>query len=344
MKFEIQQTELIKALTALSRIITKVPKDSILQNVLIKKIDENKIRLIASNMITSLRFDVEAKNIEMEENILYNLNLLTAIINKTKDTIIFNDNYIKTKDSKYKILYVNAKEYPEIKFEHKEGIEVDCESFKNAINKTVYAASDVTGLLSGIHFNGKEVVALDGRRLAINKINNELDSFILSKDASYELVKLFNKDSLKVSIENQTVYFYNNLITFKTNLINGTYPDYKKFLPTDIKHIVKFNKNDLLNAIDILTPVMDAKMMLCSLNIEKNIMTIHAINQEEVGTTYINIESNINNDTNCILKFNAKYLIDMLKNFENKVEMKISDTYATIFKDEENYCMIMQII
>ena len=37
MRFEVQQADLIKALTALSRIIVKVQRDSILQNVLIKK-------------------------------------------------------------------------------------------------------------------------------------------------------------------------------------------------------------------------------------------------------------------------------------------------------------------
>ena len=341
MRFEVQQADLIKALTALSRIIVKVQRDSILQNVLIKKIDDNKIRLIASNMATSLRFDVEAQNVEMEEDVLYNLNLLTAIINKTKDLITFKDNYIKTKDSKYKISFVNAKEYPEIKFEHQDGVEVDCESFKTAINKTAYAASDVQGVLSGIYFNGKEIVAIDGKRLALNKINSELDNFILSKSACYELVKLFYKDTLKVSIENQTVYFYNDLITFKTNLIAGRYPDYKGLLPKDLKHTIKFNKNDLLNAIDILTPVMDAKMMLCALNVTKDVMTINAINKEEVGTTQINIESDLENV--CTLKFNAQYLIDLLKNFENEVEMKINDSYATVFEDKENYGMIMQI-
>lgn len=341
MRFEVQQADLIKALTALSRIIVKVQRDSILQNVLIKKIDDNKIRLIASNMTTSLRFDVDAQNVDIEEDVLYNLNLLTAIINKTKDTIIFNENYIKTKDSKYKISYVNAKEFPEIQFDHEEGIELECENLKTAINKTAYAASDVQGVLSGIYFNGTEVVAIDGKRLALSKINSELDNFILSKSASYELVKLFNKDTLKVSIKNQTVYFYNDSITFKTNLIAGKYPDYKGLLPRELKYTIKFNKNDLLNAIDILTPVMDAKMMLCSLMIDKNIMTITAINKEEVGTTSINIESNL--ESNKVLKFNAKYLIEMLNNFENEVEMKINDSYATVFEDGENYSMVMQI-
>ncbi len=341
MRFEVQQADLIKALTALSRIIVKVQRDSILQNVLIKKIDDNKIRLIASNMITSLRFDVEAQNVDMEKDVLYNLNLLTAIINKTKDLITFNDNYIKTKNSRYKISFVNAKKFPDIQFKHKEGTEIECENLKTAINKTAYAASDVIGVLSGIYFNGTEVVAIDGKRLALSKINSELDHFILSKSASYELVKLFNKDTLKVSIENQTVYFYNDLITFKTNLIAGRYPDYKGLLPKDLKHTIKFNKNDLLNAIDILTPVMDAKMMLCALNVTKDVMTINAINKGEVGTTQINVESDLENV--CTLKFNAQYLIELLKNFKNEVEMKVNDSYATVFEDKENYGMVMQI-
>lgn len=345
MKFEVQQADLIKALTALSRMITKVPKESALQNVKISKINDNKIRLVASDAIYSLQYDIEARNV-VGDDILYNLSHLTSIISRLEGLITFDCNVIKTKKSKFKIGSASVDLYPEINFESEaQKYTIKVAELNNAISKNLYATLKTSAsVLSGIYFSGDEVVATDGNRLTMTKIKSGLPEFLLPRGMGDEILKLFTDGLVDFQFEGNKVFVSNKEIVFISRLLVGDYPKYKQLLPQSFQHQIKFDNSDLTKAITTLTPILDAKAMICLLSINDKSITLSGYNLSSEGETEFELkDSNIS--TEIEIGFNAQYLLDMLKNFGNEITMQFNETNgAIIFIDNANsYSLIMPI-
>ena len=340
MKFTVESEKILKALTALNRINLKVV-NTILSNVKITQLDVNHIRLVASDMNTSIQYDVEATDIE-GEGILYNLANLTSIISRVKGDVSFDNGVIKGNKSKYKIPFSNTNEFPELNFDYEQGNEYNLSELKNAISKTLYAtAIGTNGVISGVYFNADEVVATDGNRLVINQLKNK-EEFILTKDFCLEIIKLFEGETVNICIQNSKVYVYNDDVVLVGLKMVGTFPNYKALLPKGFNYKVKFNRDDLMEALNMLLPVMDTKAMICELNIGKNNMAIKTNSTDSEGATDIDVKSNI--DDVFSIGFNAQFLLDMLKNYNNDVEVKlISDRTGTVFTDDKHFSLIMPV-
>lgn len=344
LEFTVEQKQLFKALTALTRINAKVQKDSILQNILFKKIDKNNIELISSDMTTSAKYIIQAKNVE-GNGILYNSQTLLGIISNLNGCINFKDGKIVCDKNEYKISTIDAIRYPEIKFEKndEQSFEYNTEDLKNAISNVSYATSKIDGVLSGIYFNNDEVVACDSNRICISKLKSE-SSFLLSKKIGDEILKLFINEKVNIYINNNNLYIYDENIILKSVTINGKYPEYKKLLPTEQKYTVKFIKQDLLNAINLLYPVLDLKFPICKIMIKNNNAILLGNNIDNEGSTEFEVESNIENTIT--IGFNAQYLLDMLRNYDNEITMKIKEYgQGIVFEDNKNrYSMICPLI
>ena len=345
MRFEVQQAELIKALTALSRMIVKVAKDSYLQNVKITKLDSSHIRLVASDLTSSMQYDIEAVNID-GNGILYNLNNLTSIISRLEGVISFDKNIIKTKKSKFKISNASIELYPEINFDRgAEKYTIDALEFNNAVSKTLYATSKINNsVLAGIYFSEGDVVSTDSNRLTIAKINSQLPQFVLPRTIGEEILRLFADGSIDFQFENNKIYISNDKIVFIGHTLAGKFPQYKLLLPQSFEHTVRFKNTDLAKAINLITPILDSKAMICLLGINGEQINISGYNLSSEGETEFELDaSNVMEEK--FLGFNAQYLLDMLKNFDTDITMKFNSTNrAVVFEDNNNgYALIMPI-
>lgn len=345
MKFEVQQADLIKALTALSRIITKVSKDSYLQNVKITKLDNEHIRLVASDLNCSMQYDIEARNIDGDV-ILYNLNNLTSIIGRLDGAISFDCNIIKTKKSKFKISNASVELYPEINFNcDTEKYTVDTTEINNAIAKTLYATLKINNsVLSGIYFSDGDVVSTDGNRLTIAKIDSKLPQFVLPRAIGEEILKLFADGLIDFQFDNNKIYISNDKIVFIGHTLVGKFPQYKALLPQSFNHAVRFKNADLVKAINLITPILDNKTMICLLGINGERINISGYYLSSEGETEFEIDtSDVNEDK--YIGFNAQYLLDMLKNFDNDIVMKFNGERCPVVFEDNNkgYALIMPI-
>lgn len=344
LNFTVSQKELYKALTALTRINTKVQKDSILENILFKKIDENNIELTSSDMTTTVKYIIPVEFVE-GNGILYNGQTLLGIISNLYGDINFENGQITCGKNKYKISTMDAVRYPEIKFEKndEESFEYNTEDLKNAISNVSYATSKVDGILSGIYFNNDEVVACDSNRICISKLKSE-SSFLLSKKIGDEILKLFIDSTVNFYIDNKNLYVYDKNIILKSVIMVGNYPQYKALLPKEQKYTVKFNKQNLLNAINLLYPVLDLKFPTCKIMIKNNNAILMGNNVNNEGSTEFEVESNI--DDTITVGFNAQYLLDMLKSYDDEITMKIKEyAQGIVFEDNQNrYSMICPLI
>lgn len=343
MKFKIEQQELAKALTSICRITAKSAKKTVLENVHIVKLDNNKIRLEAFNGITILQYDLIAESVEGEE-ILFNANYLLSIVSRLNGIIQFDNGNIKSGKCKFKIPYVNE-EYPTLEYNYNDDfIEIETKDFINAIAKTINTTSNAgNGVLSGIYINKNEMVSTDSNRLTLIKLNKELSSFILPKELCENITKLFESENIKLYISDKQIIIKNDNIAIANASVIGNYPKYEAILPKDFNYEIKLKKSDLANSLNVLMPVLQqSPSMLCTLKFEDNICKVSAFSNSSESSIDFELEETIEKDFE--ISFNGQFLLDMLKNNGEDITFKvISELSPATFESEDIYTLIMPI-
>ena len=241
--------------------------------------------------------------------------------------------YINTSNSSFNLNCNNASDFPMLDLEdNKNPIIISKKMFKNIINQTLFATSTqesrpaLTGLNFKIENNVLECVATDSYRLAkkvINLNNSGIDkiNIIIPTKNLYELVKLFNDEEgdLEFHIFSNKVIFKFNSIIMMSRLINGTYPDTSKLIPTSFETTIKVKLNDLFNAIDrasLLTNESDKNTI--KLESEGEYIKLSS-NIPEIGNVEekVSIIDSVVNDFK--IAFSSKYMMDALKSFDGEI-------------------------
>ena len=284
-------------------------------------------------------------NAHYKNTYLYNITELLAIVSRLNGTLIIDDGLIKSKTSKFKIQYCNAELYPVIDFNlDTDYVTIDSKELSNALLKTVYACSNDTGVLSGVYFNNDNVVATDGNRLVINKINDIGINTIMPKAFCEEVIRLFTDDIALIRVLNNKILISNDKIALMGNIIAGNYPKYEQLLPKDFKYEVKFKKSIFLESLNTLMPLFNDRFMICQLDINGCLVKMQGDNGNATGETELLFEeSNIGEQLS--ICFNAHFLMDMLKNYDEDITMQFNSSLSpTVFTDKNGrYSLIMPI-
>lgn len=267
--------------------------------------------------------------------------------------------YINTSNSSFNLNCNNASDFPALDLEdNKNPIVVSKKMFKSIINQTLFATSTqesrpaLTGLNFKIEGDTLECVATDSYRLAkkIIKLSNnvvEKINIIIPTKNLYELVKLFNDDEgdMELHIFNNKVIFKFNSIIMLSRLVNGTYPDTSKLIPTSFSITMDVKLNDLYNAIDrasLLTNESDKNTI--KLETSDNSIKLSS-NIPEIG----NVEETVNLvnsvDDEFRIAFSSRYMMDALRSFEgDEVELLFNGEVKPIIVKEKGNDDLIQLI
>ena len=218
---------------------------------------------------------------------------------------------IKADRGEYKLHIMDPLDYPNIDFVSLENpLSLPAEQVKNLIKQTSFATatSEKKPILTGVH------LTLDGTKLTATAT----DSFRLSQSIleieNYRpfSITIPNKslDELAKAIDNFneaiTLYFSSNKllvkfknVLFQTRLLDGNYPDTSRLIPTSFPIILKFNKDELLEAIErvsLLSPrekmssnELSYSIIKLSVSKEQNIIisTTNASIGDEIGRAHV---------------------------------------------------------
>lgn len=240
--------------------------------------------------------------------------------------------YITTTNSSFTLNCNNSSEFPDLELEdNKTPIYISKRLFKTIINQTAFATStqESRPVLTGINFkidgNILECTATDSYRLAKKKIKlstfltENINIIVPTKNLS-ELIRLFdeNEENIELHIFNNKIIFKFDSIVMMSRLINGTYPDTSKLIPTEFTMNFKVKLEDLYNSIDrasLLTNEADKNTIkLCTKN---DIATISS-NIPEIGNVEDRVEIVKENDEDINIAFSSKYMLDALKSFDSE--------------------------
>jgi DNA polymerase-3 subunit beta len=298
------------------------------------------------------------ENIKCLGEIVISGRYIYEIIRKLPNEIVkieeFIDNKINisTSNSSFDLNCNNVNEFPNLDLsDSKTPFHLTRSEFKTMIKQTSFAAStqenrpEFTGINFKINKNKLECTSTDSYRLAKKEIvieenlKEDINIIVPTKNL-VELERMINDSESPIFIHifnNKVIFKFDNIIMM-SRLINGTYPDTNKLIPTDFKLILTMNLSDFYQAIDrasLLTSEFDKNTI--KLNYENNVIIVSS-NIPEIGHVEEKIYVESNNSETIKLAFSSKYMLDALKSFEcEKINIKFNgEEKPIILTDNEN--------
>ena len=223
---------------------------------------------------------------------------------------------------------MNPEEFPELpKIEVENSIEIEQNTLKNMIRKTIFAVSTeenrpiFTGCLFEIENNKLTLVAVDGFRLALRNIylNKETNNFsaVIPGKTLNEVNKILldSFDMIKIGVSKNQALFEMDNCKIVTRILEGEFLNYKSVIPSNWETRIKVNKNNLQDCFERISLISSSsvekeKKYPVKVSVEIGKVTISCTNQtgdakEEI---YVSTEGK-----NIEAGFNPKYFLDSLK-------------------------------
>lgn len=268
--------------------------------------------------------------------------------------------YVYTQNSSFHLNCNNVSEFPNLELEDsKTPIYISQKLFKNIITQTSFASStqESRPILTGINFhierNLMECTATDSYRLAkktveVSSTLDEATDIVIPTKNLNELIRLFNDDEeqLEMHVFNNKVIFKFGPIVMMSRLINGTYPNTSKLIPTEFELTMSVNYRDFYNSID--------RASLLTNEADKNTIKLQSKGDEIVVSSNIpeigNVEEKLNvkkdQEKEIKIAFSSKYMMDALKSFESEeVELLFNgEIKPIILKNPESDNLIQLIL
>ena len=368
MKLTIKQNKLMEHLNYVIRGISNKNLIPILNCIKFELTNDGLFLMSTDNEIAIKTFidKKDIDNIDTTGEIVVSGRYIYEIIRKLPNELINIEEvvdsklYIYTQNSSFHLNCNNVSEFPNLELEDsKTPLFISQKLFKNIINQTAFATStqESRPILTGINFhiesNSLECTATDSYRLAKKTVEvkslleNSTDIVIPTKNLN-ELVRLFNddEDELEMHVFNNKVIFKFNSIVMMSRLINGTYPNTSKLIPTDfeLKMVVKYR--DFFNSID--------RASLLTNEADKNTIKLQSNGNEIIVSSNIpeigNVEEKLNvvkdNEKEIKIAFSSKYMMDALKSIESEdVELLFNgEIKPIILKNPESDNLIQLIL
>ncbi len=328
MKITCSKTDLVSAVSNVSRAVSSKSSIPALEGVLVKAYGD-KLNISGYNLEIGITTDIEASIIK-EGEIVIGARLFLDIVRRLPEEVVTIETddrmvtYITCGQADYKIMGMSSVEYPDLpSFEQTDSITLSSKVLRDMIRQTVYAVSEnmakpiYTGSLFEIDNSTLTIVAIDGYRMAIRKENVDTESsnsFVVPGKTQLEILKLLTEDDEPVDI-----IIGQRHITFKvkryrviSRLIEGTFIDYKATVSKEEKTVLVISTRKLIESVERMSLLNNERTpspVRCKF-LENEIRLSCA---SAVGSAKDVIDVDIAGES-VEIGFNNKYMLDALKN------------------------------
>ncbi len=342
MNFTIDREVFLEKLIVVSRALPVKTAMPILTGIKIE-VTEEELLLTANNTDLSILITVKHESLVIEEKgcIVYDGKQLVEIVraqhSKTISMTSVEDKIVELKAERYKsdLILFESSNYPNIEFiPMNKALILDAKLIKQLIKETSYAAatSEKRPILTGVNLKYKDgiltAIATDSFRLSkkyiyTENINDNFDLVIPQKtlDDLLKTIELYN-DNLEIAFTNNKILFKFKDTYFQSRLLEGAYPDTSRLIPDNLPINLKFNKEDLIGAIErvgVLSPKDKENNynIVRLFNKDAQICEIMTKNNEKGAATEQIIQLETGEYIPLKIAFSAKYILDALKSFSS---------------------------
>ena len=333
MQFTVNVQDLLEGLNTVTRALAARPAKPVLEGVLIEA-GEDKITLTCSDGSLTIETCIYA-DIREEGRTVLPGKLFTELARKLPGgevTVKVGDNHaasIRCMSFKSNLAGMNPMEYPEMaSVDAGSLVKIPQKQLKEMISRVVFAiATDesrqiLTGCLLEVSREEARLVALDGFRLAIQKVvqpfelpeGTETLKAVVPGRVLNELSKILaDEDEFCSMLIDKTRMQANFGSTrLSTVLLAGEYIDYRRILPLSFKTVVKADRVGVQNAIDRAS-LMAREGKNNLIRMSMNGSTLSITSNAELGDVLEELDAQLSGDP-IEIAFNAKYITDVIRN------------------------------
>ena len=335
MYFKISRNELQNAMSIVSKAISS---NSPIPSLMGIKFDvySDRLELIGSDYNFTIKNTIKKSDdfvyeVYREGSVVINRNYINEIVRKIDNDIIefeIMDGFltrISGNQAEFNINGISPSEYPLIDLSRpQKEFFIDTNHLITTINQTHFAASikETRPALTGINLNCEEgklkCVATDSFRLAKKEISIDCEypfNITIPSKSMLEISKIIEpNNTIVIALSEKKAQFICKDIIIETRIIDESYPDTSRLVPSVFEHELIIDIKELLIAIDRQSLIKNESDTFSIIKLSmNNSEVIMSSKSQEIG--YSKEKLNFTSYTGDLLElsFSSKYMIDALK-------------------------------
>jgi DNA polymerase-3 subunit beta len=357
MKATIERATLLRGLSHVQSVVERRNTIPILSNVLIEAQPGGALRLMATDLDLQIDETIAAA-VDQPGAITVPAHTLFDIVRKLPEgaqvelTAAEGRITVNAGRARFTLATLPRDDFPMIaEGELPTVFELPAETLKQIIDKTRFAISteETRYYLNGIYLHVVEdgspvlrAAATDGHRLARVTVArpdgaDSMPGVIIPRKCVGELRKLLDEvdGSIGVSLSNSKIRFDLGQAILTSKLIDGTFPDYTRVIPTANDKLLKLDPKSFMEGVDRVSTIATEKTRAVKMALERDKIILSVTSPEngaaaeEVPGDYAALPFEIG--------FNSRYLMDILNQIEgDSVEVHLADAAApTLIREND---------
>ena len=357
MKATIERATLLKALGHVQSVVERRNTIPILSNVLIEATDAG-LRLMATDLDLQI-VETIAAQVDTPGATTLPAHTLFDIARKLPEgaqvqlTAAEGKMLVVAGRARFNLQTLPREDFPVIaEGELPTRFDLPAETLKQIVDKTRFAISteETRYYLNGIFLHVSDdatpvlkAAATDGHRLARVTVPRPdgaegMPDVIVPRKCVGELRKLLDEvdGSVEVSLSPTKVRFGLGSAILTSKLIDGTFPDYSRVIPTANDKLLKIDPRSFEDGVDRVATIASEKTRAVKMSLERDKITL-SVTSPENGTAAEEVPGDYAAQP-FEIGFNARYLLDILNQIDgDMVEVHLADAAApTLIRENDN--------
>ncbi len=363
MKATIERATLLRCLSHVQSVVERRNTIPILSNVLLEAAEGGTLKVMATDLDLQVVENMAAAAIDSTGAVTVSAHLLFDIARKLPDgsqvSLEASEGRmaIKAGRSRFSLPTLPRDDFPVIaEGDLPTSFELPAKSLAEIIDRTRFAISTeetryyLNGIFLHVTDDDKPVLkaaATDGHRLARFTLDRPagaegMPDVIVPRKAVAELRKLLEESpdgNVQVDLSASKIRFTlggEGGIVLISKLIDGTFPDYSRVIPTANDKLLKLDPRSFFEAVDRVATIATEKTRAVKMGVEKDKVTL-SVTSPDNGTAAEELAADYGADS-LEIGFNANYLKDILSQIDSDVvELHLADAGAPtlIRKDDK---------
>jgi len=354
MKATIERATLLKSLGHVQSVVERRNTIPILSNVLIEASDEGSLRLMATDLDLQVDESVPA-NVSQAGAITVSAHTFFDIVRKLPEG---SQVELSAAEGKMQVVAGRARfnlstlprdDFPVIaEGELPTRFELPAATLRQIIDKTKFAISSeetryyLMGIFLHVADDQLKAAATDGHRLARITLPKPdgadgMPDIIIPRKCVTELRKLLDEleGTVEVSLSATKVRFGLGSAVLTSKLIDGTFPDYNRVIPTGNDKLLKLDPKTFSAGVDRVSTIASEKTRAVKMSVDRDKVTL-SVTSPENGLAVEELAADYGSDS-IEIGFNARYLMDILGEIDgDTVEVHLADAAApTLLREND---------
>jgi DNA polymerase-3 subunit beta len=360
MKLTIERAELLRSLNHVQSVVERRNTIPILSNVQMEA-SGGKLRLTATDMDLAVVESVAA-TVELDGNTTAPAHTLYDIVRKLPEGAQVELDasgdaeqlLLRSGRSRFTLQTLPTGDFPQMSSgELPHRFKLPASELRSLIDRTRFAISteETRYYLNGIylHMAKKDdlemlrAVATDGHRLARVELPLPqgaagIPGIIVPRKTINELRKLIEEtgEDVELALSDAKIRFAFDDVELISKLIDGTFPDYDRVIPTGNDKSLEVDCGDFAAAVDRVATISTEKSRAVKLRVEDGVVTLTASSPES-GTASEELEVSYGQEP-IEIGFNARYLLDIAQQIEGETaQFSMADAASpTVIRDTDD--------